>query len=48
MLLSNEDVVAIKNNTFTMETGRRILNTNEYLFRKIEDAEITSYMAERS
>jgi methionyl-tRNA synthetase len=46
LLLSNEDIVAIKNNAFTMETGRRILNTNEYLFRKIEDAEIAPYIAQ--
>ena len=29
-----------------METGRRIFNTNEYLFRKIEDAEIAPYIAQ--
>ncbi|MBK9458492.1 MAG: methionine--tRNA ligase [Sphingobacteriales bacterium] len=46
LLLSDEDIEAIKNNTFTMETGRRILNTNEYLFRKIEDAEIAPYIAQ--
>ena len=46
LLLSNEDIVAIKNNAFTMETGRRIFNTNEYLFRKIEDAEIAPYIAQ--